>query len=41
MAQSEAAVADLKKELAGQRGVYSGLEAKFRLLQGDLEKNEG
>ena len=38
MAQSEAAVADLKKNLTGQQDAYSGLEAKFRLLQAELEK---
>ncbi|KAI5013561.1 hypothetical protein ZWY2020_037074 [Hordeum vulgare] len=38
MAQSEPAVADLKKNLTGQQDAYSGLEAKFRLLQSELEK---
>ena len=38
MTQSEAAVADLKKHLAGQQDAYSELEEKFRLLQADLEK---
>ena len=38
MAQTESAVANLKKNLARQHDAYSELETKFRLLQADLEK---